>query len=282
MVLKFPATLDVSDYKQHNITKFDDLFCIRYDSAYRDKIRSELRKINEKNAKNLSDGKEPVQLDIEVNIHYRGRSLDQNRWLWRAHEIEANIVNGRKSAWTDSQKIRWRTAESITPEMIHDSYMEQYARRGYIEVEPGFVDAVRKMVNESMGRVMKEEWLPDKQKMQFEIWRTSSYMDVREFCELADHIVENLLAYGVDLNSAVDYEALSVDLQEIKNEAGKEEKARTVKNEAPVAESSPTVTRDEPIKLSLHSTLTKQDDSASIVKEVFKGETIRQEELDIY
>lgn len=282
MRLNFPATLDVKDYNDHNITKFDDLFCIRYDSAYRDKIRAELRKITEKNAKNLNDGKEPVQLDVTVDIHYKKRSLDQNAWLWRAHEIEANIVNGRKSAWTDSQKIRWRVAESITPEMIHDLYMEQYARRGYIEVEPGFVDAVRKMVNESMGRVMKEEWLPDKQKMQFEIWRTSSYMDVREFCELADHVVENLLAYGIDLNSAVDYEALSVDLQEIKNEADKEEQSRTVKHEAEVAESYPTVTQEEPIKLALHSTLTKENDSASIVKEVFKGETIRQEELDIY
>ena len=279
MILRFPATLDIKDYKDHNITKSDDLLCVRYDSAYRDKVRAELRKINEKNAKNMADGKEPVELDITVDIHYKKRSLDQNAWLWRAHEIEANIVNGTKSAWTDSQKIRWRTAESITPEMIHSDYMEQYARRGYIEVEPGFVDEVRKMVNESMGRVMKEQWLPDKQKMQFEIWRTSSYMDVREFCELADHVVENLLAYGVDLNNAVDYEALSVDLREIKNGAD------TTKQENPsmgeclqaqnVGTSSQSADNSEQVAL------TNPVDSVSLVTEVFHGKVV-DKQLDIF
>lgn len=270
MRLHFPATLDLKEYNRLGITKGDDLLILSYPDVYRDKIRAEMRKIVEKNAKNAASGKEPVELDVNIDIHYQKRSLDQNSWLWRAHEIEANIVNGKKSAWTDSQKIKWRTADSITPEMIHSDYMEQYAPRGYIEVEPGFVDAVRKMVTESMGRVMKEEWLPDKQKMRFEIWRTSSYMDVREFCELADHVVENLLAYGIDLNSSVDYENLSTDLQEIKNEATKEEQSRAGKQDTKIEEHALTGINQEP-------QLTKPKDTVSMVKDVFNGE-----QLDIF
>ena len=256
MILKFPATFNVKDYLDHNITKADDLLCIRYDSAYRDKIRAEMRKINEKNGKNIADGKEPVQLDVTVDIHYKKRSLDQNAWMWKAHEIEANIVNGRKSAWTDSQKVKWRVAETVTPEMIHESYMEQYAPRGSIEVEPGFVSAVRQMITESMGRVIKEEWLADKQKMCFEIWKTSSYMNVREFCELADRVVENLLAYGIDMNNAVDYEALSVNLQEIKNEADKKEQENDVS------------------AIKKIDSYSSQSNSVTIVKSVFSGKQI--------
>lgn len=202
MVLKFPATLDVSDYKQHNITKFDDLFCIRYDPAYRDKVRAELRKVNEKNEANKASGKEPVQLDVVIDIHYKKRSLDQNSWLWMAHELEARMVNTKDQTWRDEHGITWYKPGAITSEEIHESYMERFAPRATILVDPDNVEYLRRMLTETTGRVVSETWIPQIGKMEFIIWKTSSYMNVAEFCQLAEKVKESLLSYGVDLYSA--------------------------------------------------------------------------------
>ena len=52
MRLRFPATFDVKDYTRFGVTKSDDLLILKYPEVYRDKIRAEMRKIVEKNAKN--------------------------------------------------------------------------------------------------------------------------------------------------------------------------------------------------------------------------------------
>ena len=285
MLLRFPATLNVKDYFDHNITKADNLVCLRYDPIYADKIRSELRKINVKNEDNASKGKEPVSLDVVIDIHYVKRSLDQNAWIWAAHELEANIVNGRKSAWTDDQRIRWRQSDSVTPEMIHSDYMEQYAPRGYIDVQPGFVDAVRKMITETMGRVVSEKWDEAKKCMTFEIWKTSSYMNVAEFCQLAEKVEANLLAYGIDITNGQDFKVLSDSLKEIKSKAQEEgTKSRQVIESTDevkqvdakciqLATSADTLTQSKEI-------LTNPVDSANIVADVFKGKI--EPELEIF
>lgn len=214
MHLKFTATFSLDDYKDHNVTKGDDLLLLRYDAEYRDKVRRELRKIVEKNNKNRDKDKPPVELDVDIDIHYMKRSLDQNAWLWVAHTLEAAIVNNKRLS---GEAIQWNTPDEVTPQMIHDSYMEEFAPRGYVDVLPGWVDAIRKMIEETHGRVMNETWLPDKQVYRFEIWKTSSYMNVREFCELAEHVEDNLLSYGITLDNSVDFKHLIEDLQTIKN-----------------------------------------------------------------
>lgn len=259
MRLHFPATLDIPYAKGLGLFKLGHLLPLRYDAVYESKIQTEIKKILEKNAKNKANGKEPIELDVTIDIHYAKRSVDQNSWLWAAHTLEANIVNGHKSAWTDDQKIKWREAGSVTPEMIHEDYMQLWAPRGYIEVEPGFVDAVRKMLEETMGKVRAETWLPEKQKMQFEVWKTSSYMNVAEFCQLAEKITENMLLYGIDISSGLDWNNLMTDLEDIKS--------RSVKIEGEDGKNSRSGAEEIPI-------LTLRKDPVSIVKEVFKGKEV--------
>ncbi len=255
----FLGSFDVADYLRLGVTKSDDLLILRYPELYRNKIRTEMRKIVEKNATNKANGKEPVELDVSIDIHYVKRSVDQNSWLWAAHTLEANIVNGHKSAWTDEQKVKWRESGSVTPEMIHDEYMSLYAPRGYIDVEPGFVLAVRSMVNETMGRVIEEVWIPEIKKMRFTILKTSSYMNVAEFCQLAEKVEAQLLSYGIDLNTGADYKNLLSDFDTWKREAEKKE----ADSNAP----QPGETVDEDIPV-----LTFRKNPVKIVEDVFKGE----------
>ena len=141
--------------------------------------------------------------------------------------------------------------------MIHEDYLERFAPRGVIDVQPGMVDAVRQMVNETMGRVVDEKWIPENQVMRFTVWKTSSYMNVAEFCQLSEHVKEQMLSYGINLDDAVDWNNLMTDLEEVKS--------RSVTQEEKAKESSLTVTQAE-------APLTKPKDPVSIVADVFKGE----------
>ena len=219
MHLKFTATFSLDDYKKHNVTKSDDLLLLRYNYEYREKVRRELRKIVAKNEKNLANGKDPVQIVADLNIFYAHRSLDQNRWLWLAHTLEAAIVNNKRLS---GELIQWNTPDEVTPQMIHDDYLERFAPHATIFVDASNVDYLRKALSETAGRIMKETWHSDTQKMEFLIWKTSSYFDVREFCEFAEHIEESLLSYGITLDNSVDYKNLMEDLQSIKNKSQKE------------------------------------------------------------
>ena len=150
--------------------------------------------------------------------------------------------------------------------MIHEEYMDLYAPRGFIDVEPSFVSAVRSMINETMGRVIDEIWVPEINKMRFTILKTSSYMNVAEFCQLSEKVKEQLLSYGIDLDSAVDYKNLISDLETWKRDAGKKEKEEKSKC-IPVIVEVP-----KEVKV-----LTSKQDSVSIVKEVFNGEQVEFE-----
>ena len=216
MHLKFTATFDVEDYKKHNVTKKDDILLLRYAEVARDKVRRELRKIVDKNNKNRDMGKEPVSIDVNMDIHYSKRSLDQNAWLWMAHTLEAAIVNNKRLS---GEAIQWNTPDEVTPQMIHDDYLERYAPRATVFVDAGNVDYLRKALTETAGRIMKETWHSDTQKMEMEIWKTSHYFNVREFCEFAEHIEDSLLSYGITLDNSTDYKNLIEDLQTLKNKA---------------------------------------------------------------
>ena len=216
MHLKFTAIFDVEDYKTHNVTKKDDILLLHYAETAREKVRRELHKIVKKNEENLMKGRPPVEIDVNMDIHYQKRSLDQNAWLWLAHTLEAAIVNNKRLS---GESIQWNTPDEVTPQMIHDDYLERYAPRATVFVDAGNVDYLRKALTETAGRIMKETWHSDTQKMEMEIWKTSSYFNVREFCEFAEHIEDSLISYGVTLDNSVDFKLLIEDLQTLKNKA---------------------------------------------------------------
>jgi len=261
MRLRFPATFDLKDYQRLNVTKSDDLLILKYPEVYRDKIRVEMRKIVEKNAKNEANGKEPVELDVSIDIHYQKRSTTFNSWMWAVHTLEANILNGKRSAWTDDQRLKWRETNAITPEMIHESDMIEFAPIARIDVEPDNVPFLCKVLEEESGRVISREH-NGAGKVTITIRQTSSYWDVRRAAEYGDILKNRLLSYGISLNDSVDYRNIVADFDIWK----KEEDLRAVLNESGGIEAS-TENEDVPI---LHL----RRDSVTIVQNVFGGDVI--------
>lgn len=256
----FLGSFDVADYQRLGVTKSDDLLILRYPELYRDKIRAEMRKIVEKNAKNKANGKEPVELDVSIDVHYQKRSTTFNSWMWAIHTLEANILNGRRSAWTDNEKLKWRETNAITPEMIHESDMVEYAPIAKIDVEPNNVPFLCKVLEEESGRVISKE--PNGTgKFTITIRQTSSYWDVRRAAEYGGILKNRLLSYGISLDDSVDYRNIVSDFDTWKREAEKKEAEANVPQSTDSVE---TLEPDIPI-------LTLRKDPVNIVTDVFKG-----------
>ena len=260
MRLRFPAIFDLKDYQRLGITKSDDLLILKYPEVYRDKIRAEMRKIVEKNAKNEANGKEPVTLVCDIDIQYAKRSLAQNAWLWKAHEIEARLINTKDQIWRDEKGITWYKPGAITPDEIHESYNERYSPRAEVIVKSKDIAFLRQKLTEKDGKIIQEEII-DADHIRLTILKTSSYLTVAEFCNLADKVAEEMLAYGIDISNGLDWNTLMADLEGIKT--------RAVTKEAELEENASTGI-DEPIPLKL------RPDSVSIVENVFSGKKIKE------
>ena len=223
MQINLLSSFDSNVYRCHDIKKSERVIAIVSDPIYYDGFIREMKEFERRNKKLIEAGKEPRKLEVSIRVDYRSRSLSQNAWLWSAHTLEANFLNGNRSAWTDAQGIKWRTSESITPEMVHFDYMERYAARGTIDVDAAMVPALSRMLEADTGHVMERQGLPDG-RVRLEVWKTSSYLTVREFCELARHVEAQMLAYGVTFREAYEFLSLTADLKRFEEKALKEEK----------------------------------------------------------
>jgi len=257
--LRVRGYVEGKDYSRLGITKYDNIIPLHFEEAYSSKVISELHKVFEKQKDNKDKGNDAyIPLDVDIDIHYRQRSTDQNKWLWAAHALEARLINTKDQIWRDEKGITWYKPGAVTPEEIHESYNERYAPRAKLIVDSNNVPFFRKMLTESIGKIVNETPV-DSGHVEFTIWKTSSYLTVAEFCALADHAAENMLAYGIDISNGLDWNTLMADLEGIKSRA-------VTKDESETGNDS-TVT-DEPIVLKLRK------DSVTIVKDLFNGEEV--------
>lgn len=218
MKLTFVAEFDPAVYRQYGIYDRDCLLVLRCEPMFWENVKRELGRFVKRNAKRVESGKDPMRLEVDIEADFRSRTLSQNAWLWAMHTLEANFLNGHRSAWTDNQGIKWREVESITPEMIHQDYMERYALRGFVDIDASLVHSIASRMEAEVGHVMKREGLPDG-RVRLEIWKTSSYLNVAEFCRLAEEIERQMLSYGVTFHEAREFLNLTKDLEEYKKRA---------------------------------------------------------------
>jgi len=213
MKLHFIASFNVSDYVNHGVMKMENIFLVRYLDAYSEKVRKELRKMAKKNEERTVQGREPVELEIDADIHYTKRSLSWNRWMWAMHNLEANLLNAAK--FRNLRGIKWHDVDAITPEMIHEADMEQYAPRATVDVAPNEVPYITESLEADAGRVVSKTPIGDK--VRIELWKTTRYWDVKKATEYGDILKDRLLSYGVDIEHAGDFSGLMKDLEKLRS-----------------------------------------------------------------
>jgi len=221
MIFRALVDFDPAIYRAYGIKAASNVAAFVLEPIYWDTFQAVMKKHVAKNDARLIAGKDAIRLELTVTVDYRSRSLSQNAWLWAAHTLEANFLNGHRSAWTEKHNILFSERGTITPEDVHYDYMEQYAARGYVDVDPSMLQGLIRMIEADTGHVMKREPLPDG-RVRLEVWKTSSYLDVKEFCELARKVEAQMLSYGVTFREAYEFLDLQDQLAEIEKRIPKE------------------------------------------------------------
>lgn len=187
---------DPSVYRRFGLPTAEHLLVLRVDETYWKSVYKKLKDHVEKNDKRIMAGMEPFKLEVKIGVDYRHRSLSANAWLWAMHTIEADIVNGNKAG-------KWYGVDDVTPEMIHEDYLERFAPRATVVVDEWMVAPLSET-----ARVIGKEPLPDG-KVKLSLMKSSSHMNVREFAQLAHEVEKQMTSYGVDLDHYLEFKALA-------------------------------------------------------------------------
>lgn len=197
---------DPSVYRRFGLPTAEHLLVLRVDATYWESLHKKLREHVEKNDKRILSGMEPFKLEVKIDVDYRHRSLSANAWLWAMHTIEADIINGNKTG-------KWYGVNDVTPEMVHDDYMDRLAPRADVVVDEWMVAALSET-----ARVIGQEKLPGG-KIKLSLMKTSSFMNVREFAQLAHEVERQMASYGIPLDNYLEYKKLADQVPEFDKKA---------------------------------------------------------------
>lgn len=200
---------DPSAYRRFGIATAEHLLVLRVDPIYWDSLHKKLKTHVEKNDKRIMAGQEPFKLEVKINVDYRHRSLPANAWMWAMHTIEAAIINGKGEAWHDKT--------DVTPEMIHEDYMDRFAPRADVIVDEWMAGPL----GETARIVSREDLGGDK--IHLVLMKSSSYMNAKEFAQLSHEIERQMESYGISLDNYIDYKKLADQISEFDKEAEKTE-----------------------------------------------------------
>jgi len=140
-------------------------------------------------------------LQLDLQIFYKKRSVQANALLWQLYTIEANWANGTPT-YRDAYLSKRLPGHVITSEDIHQDDLEVYCKKTAYFVERADVAAfARGMELADIGRVMKKEPVTENT-FKVEVWKTTSFLDTKEFSEWTSRVIDRI-KFGGLLNSDV-------------------------------------------------------------------------------
>jgi len=166
---------------------------LEVDSRYRKGLGKILRQLKNRQARRREKTGDPtarVELDVILEIHYRERSLDQNRLMWSLYGIEANVANGE--AGGDREQIQ-------TPEELYDADMAEVAPTVEIAVRTSQIEAVKQLAT-----VKRIDPVPGSDLVMMHVVVTSSHWTTVQMAEHIERIFNRLAHHGVSLEDSAD------------------------------------------------------------------------------
>jgi len=217
---------DPSLYRRFGLPTAEHLLVLRVDETYWESVHKKLKEHVFKNDKRIFSGMEPFKLEVKIGVDYRHRSLSANAWLWAMHTIEADIINGTKVS------TRWHGVDDVTPEMVHEDYMDRFAPRAEIVCDEWMAQALSET-----AKIVAREKLDDG-KVKLSLMKSSSYMNAREFAQLSHEVESQMVGYGIPLDNYLEYKKLADQIPDF-------DKAATDKPVEPKVKRWEAMTREE-------------------------------------
>lgn len=235
MRIKARAVFDPNTFKALKIPSGRGYLLLEIEDEYRAKMGEEVQKIVKRQSDKLADavskwnsvppeqrGPEPVyrdfllDLELDMEIHYRKRTVDQNALMWVLYEIEANYLNNcptyQNGYWSNRLP-----GNVITPMMIHDDDVEIYCERQRYQIwRKDKFAFTRSMELGEMGRVVNVrdiEGSPDK--LAVDVVKTTSFMTTVEMSQWTKRIVDRIVDNGLLRSDESRFIGLKQDLQDI-------------------------------------------------------------------
>lgn len=186
---------------------------LKLSDDYIEPFGKELKRLKDQQHKRHQKAREKVPdapyhgslIDLEVNleIFYRKRSINANALLWSLYGIEANWANGNAN-YREGYFSKRLPGHVITPETIHDDDCEVYCEKKEWQIlRADKFSFSRAMKLADMGQVMKVfevEGNPDK--IQVQVWKTTSFLNTKEFYTWTERVLDRI-QYGGLLQSDV-------------------------------------------------------------------------------
>jgi hypothetical protein len=211
--LRFQATFDIEQYRKRGIMKSEDLVILKHDLQNRERIQKELYKIVEKNETNFLAGREPVELDVTIDIAYRPRSVKANALMWTLYGIIADVLNRENG-----------TREKVTAQSLYDDDMKEWAPRHIIACPDESLVFFKMVLENERGKAKSITPLEGKAGFQvIEIWQTSSYWDTKQMGDHINRLLNTLESMGVIRENNGDLDKVFSDFEKWEKDNGNTE-----------------------------------------------------------
>lgn len=215
--IKFLATWCTEWIETFGIPK--GYILLKYDQSYRKNLGKVLLKLDQYQQKvlerekeinpNLSESDYLRPLEIEIEYHYRKRTLDQNALMWSLYEIEANEMNGGQQGHSDqivtpmelylADVDEWGEREIITTKRKNYSY--------YIE-EYKIIEAV--ILNDNKEISIKEflrMQIDNNDRISLRVIRGTSKLNAKEMTQWIERIFNRMAYHGLQVTNPGEIES---------------------------------------------------------------------------
>lgn len=204
---KFAGTWTLE--QQKGLTKDKGYLLIKYDPRYAKSLAEQLLKLDTWQQKKCAELEAKGQLFqesdwlrelvIDIEYHFKKRTLDQNALMWSLYEIEANEMNGGQKGHVDQTVTpmelyladldQWGERETISTKRKH---LAQY-RAEYRHVELVFY----KCEKYDLDDFLKFHEIGDDEPIRIQVARGTSKLDTKEMAQWINSIFNRIAANGL-------------------------------------------------------------------------------------
>lgn len=163
-----------------------------------------------------------IDLELNLEVFYRKRSLNANALLWQLYTIEANWANGNAD-YREGYFSKRLPGHVITPEDIHRDDVEVYAeKQEWTIYKVDKFNFARAMELADMGRVVSVKELPDSSdKLRVQVWKTTSFLDSKEFSVWVNRVIDRIRYGGLLATDETEFLIIKNQFEEILKEGSK-------------------------------------------------------------
>lgn len=200
--LYFNTVLNEELWKKFNISKMENIIILEYAEADEGRIRKFLRGVYNKDKTREANNKEPVEMEVKIQAHYKVRSLKANALMWKLYDLYVYILNNES-----------KSMHKITAEDQYKEDMKLWAPRHKIYCEKESLQYMKISIEKDYGHVEEVKSIKNGTMFQIIFAQTSSFWDSRQMYEHICRLKTRFQELSITNDSMEDLNKLFSDIE---------------------------------------------------------------------